>query len=73
MDRVACSALVPRAGGCARLAAVVVPVRVGAGCVWLGLHSVVAVGAGVRVGWLVLWLGPKEPHCAVAVSGTAAA
>ena len=56
-------------GGCARLAAVVVPARAGAGCVWLRLRSVVAAsaeGAGSR---LVLWPGPREPHCVAGVSG----
>ena len=46
-----------------------VPVRVGAG---VCLAEVVLRGGRGRWGAgcrLVLWLGPKEPHCVVAVSG----
>ena len=62
-------ALVLRAGGCARRAAVVVPVRADAGWRLAGL-----VLRGGRRRWgaggrLVLWLGPKEPHCLAGVSG----
>ena len=58
-----------RAVGYARLAAVVVPVR---GRRRVGLAEVVLRGGRRRWGAggrLVLWPGPREPHCVVAVSG----
>jgi len=58
-----------RADGCTRLPAVVVPVRAGAGGVWLRLCSVAAAGAGGAGGRLVPWPGPQEPHCVAGVSG----